>query len=329
LPWRADVTLPKESEGVVWSDEIQFIRNVRSAEIWMVRNWNDPKSSQSGYKIYIYGTDNKTWSEISNLAGEGSGKFFGLYLGKDESVWATGSSQSGRIFGKFNENSGKFELLKVSQTIPDGHIFFGEGVFWIFVEGGAIYSFDPETLDIERRAFVPYLVVDNSKGIVFAPDGSIYFMHQLYETGSFSIDNLALYHFMPHNNDVERVYNIPLQDLGPFDSLFLDREMNLWLSDYGWMKPNGSWYQIVRSPVFITDKIPEHSSLSWEHPSIVLESSNRYLWFQSSNGMVSLDPKKGEWCWFTTYQSNIVEDPQHNLWMIADNKLYKYSLGSK
>ncbi|MFZ6029390.1 MAG: hypothetical protein ACOYYS_16890, partial [Chloroflexota bacterium] len=65
----------------------------------------------------------------------------------------------------------------------------------------------------------------------------------------------------------------------------------------------------------------------WKAPQILIESSDHRLWFQSDNGMTWLDPEKGEWCWFTTEQSNIVEDSYHNLWMVADNKLYKLDLG--
>jgi ligand-binding sensor domain-containing protein len=64
----------------------------------------------------------------------------------------------------------------------------------------------------------------------------------------------------------------------------------------------------------------------WKSPTILMESSDNRLWFESENGLVWLDPSEGKWCWFTTVQSNIVEDEEHNLWMIANEKLYKYPL---
>ncbi|MEW5940901.1 MAG: hypothetical protein AB1750_14620, partial [Chloroflexota bacterium] len=57
------------------------------------------------------------------------------------------------------------------------------------------------------------------------------------------------------------------------------------------------------------------------------ESSDGMFWFWSSIGTVRLNPKIGEWCLFTTYSSPVVEYSNHNLWMVADNKLYKYELG--
>ncbi len=84
--------------------------------------------------------------------------------------------------------------------------------------------------------------------------------------------------------------------------------------------------QIHQPSIFITLSRESPFSSRLSTPKILLESADGKLWFHHENGMISLDPKKGEWCWFTTYQSNIVEDSQHNLWMIADGKLYTYPL---
>jgi hypothetical protein len=106
----------------------------------------------------------------------------------------------------------------------------------------------------------------------------------------------------------------------------MDHSGRLWLDDHAWMNSDGVWYDVVRSPVFITDKSDAGPNYVWDFPKVVFESSDGRLWFRSMNGMVSLNPEKGEWCWFTTEQSNIVEDSDHNLWMVADNKLYKLEL---
>jgi hypothetical protein len=68
-------------------------------------------------------------------------------------------------------------------------------------------------------------------------------------------------------------------------------------------------------------------SYQWDLPEVVLESTDGRLWFRSTNGTVSLNPQKGDWCWFTTYQSNIVEDSNRVLWMIADGTVHQYDLG--
>ena len=122
------------------------------------------------------------------------------------------------------------------------------------------------------------------------------------------------------------VYN-PLIDPTPFFGLFVDKSGNLWLDDHAWMDPKGIWHQVIRSTLFITDRMPDSGyNYFWAFPHIVFESSDDLLWFRSENGMTSLNVHKGEWCWFTTDQSNIVEDSNHTLWMIADDKLYKLIL---
>jgi len=85
---------------------------------------------------------------------------------------------------------------------------------------------------------------------------------------------------------------------------------------------------MIRSPIFITNILWSGLDYRWKSPKVVLESSDDRVWFQSDeNGMVWLDPDEEQWCWFTTEKSNIVEDAEGNLWMIADGKLYKNAIG--
>jgi len=100
------------------------------------------------------------------------------------------------------------------------------------------------------------------------------------------------------------------------------------LDSIAYRTKSGEWYQIQRSPLFISGVKGSFGDFQYQTPEVILESSDGRIWFlHSYNGMITLDPSTGTWCWFTTYQSNIVEDTDHNLWMIADNKLYKLPLG--
>jgi hypothetical protein len=57
-----------------------------------------------------------------------------------------------------------------------------------------------------------------------------------------------------------------------------------------------------------------------------MDTQDGRLWYSSLRGSGWVNPATAQWCLFTTYQSNILEDSTGNLWMIADGDLYKYSL---
>jgi ligand-binding sensor domain-containing protein len=122
---------------------------------------------------------------------------------------------------------------------------------------------------------------------------------------------------------------MPVQQFSPsfFPNVYADPAGRLWLGGLGWRDPDKiTWYQLVPSPIFITNVQYEALAPMLQTPSVDLASSDGRVWFSSDNGMAWMDLQKEQWCWFTTYQSNIVEDAGHNLWMIADRKLYKNPL---
>jgi len=115
-------------------------------------------------------------------------------------------------------------------------------------------------------------------------------------------------------------------------NLAFDRAGRLWASDFGWLEfiapDKWLWYQVIRSPVFIHDRIPGSEKLYyWTHPQPPYESSDGYFWFQSGAGVVRLDLAQGEWCLMTTAQGSFFEDEKHNLWLAGDEgQIYKYRL---
>jgi hypothetical protein len=124
----------------------------------------------------------------------------------------------------------------------------------------------------------------------------------------------------------------------PGDSpLLLDSSDRLWVSTEGWLNHPAStrpeWYRIIQPPIFIDGFADKgfggsgYGGFTRSIPFGMNESSDGMFWFWSWVGTVRLNPKIGEWCLFTTYSSPVVEDSNHNLWMVADNKLYKYELG--
>jgi len=350
-PWQKVSTVPlpfpKDEFIVSWFYPL-LTRTVDGAtEIWAISSWSkksivdfsDPNAD--GHSIYVYNTVTRKWREVPAMIEEGPAEIFKLYPGSDGAIWAkasrdlihTGWYMSGPdakpyVFGKYNEAQNRFEPLNFSGKVPMGNGSYYRDQFWLFEDGGPIYSLDFKTLEIkqymdprkvwlqEEGAYVPEEYVRSEDSLAFLEDGSFYFLDEsLYK---------YLYHFDPKTNQLTPV-KIDLKNGPMFSYIYVDRSGNLWVSDQGWMDKAGKWYELIPSPVFITTRV-EATPIMWEHPSILLQSSDGRLWYGATNGAVSLDPKKGEWCWFTTYHPTMVEDAGRNLWMVADGALYRNPL---
>jgi ligand-binding sensor domain-containing protein len=275
-------------------------------------------------QFLVYRTDTKEWKLIPDAFDDKSAKSGLIYMASDGTIWADLAFSGSSYFAIYNDEEGQFEYVVESENIPVGNLLSGDdGKFWILASKDGIYSYDTLSHKIEKHVSIPDLETSGSlygSMATLAPDGSIYFLNMAGER------QVRLMHFFPKTGQLEYApdFDFYLGDISY--NLFMERSGRLWVGDLGWMEPDGAWYRIVRSPVFITDRAESSVKYIWSSPSIVLESSNDLLWFRSDNGLTWLDPQEGEWCWFTTEQSNIVEDQQHNLWMIADGKLYKYPL---
>lgn len=337
-PWEIDRALPQYPDGFSGQYDIMFTRQTanNTNEIW-IKSYLSSINQQVNLgknivSILIYHFNDKSWDQIPlpDPATEALQTVDRLYLSKNGNVYGINLSSSNTIFSKFEEREKKFKVLESSDKIPVGSTFFDKSrnIFWIFEPYKSIYSFNPVTLQLKKYTDIPNVDITFEKGVAFSSDGSIYLLND----GGREIlqkSDLEILRFSPEKDIVE-IINNPLLDQTPFFSLFIDHSGNLWLDDHAWMGPNGIWYQVIRSPVFITDRMPDSgNNYLWTFPEITFESSDGLLWFQSANGMTRLNIQNGEWCWFTTYKSNIVEDADHNLWMIADGKLYKNSLGEK
>jgi streptogramin lyase len=322
-------------------------------EVWILRSWTDEAVSGSDYKyieILVYSTAEKEWKTVSARINDIKAIVGELFVGKDGSIWARNyggdfitifeppfqvgisvysqdpQSLSMPSLSKYDEQNARFEpqsntggMISTKIGVEQNKVLFADnGIFWFFVQNDGIYSYSPVTQTTKRYADLPENKLVGS--IALASDGSIFF------SDGFS----SVYRFFPSTGDIKKIGGTPL----PFDNalpstfrdILVDHTNRLWLGNVGWVEPDEytTWYQLVPSPVFITDKVDNLPIRQWEKPRLILESSDGLLWYKSSNGMVWLNPQKEEWCWFTTEQSNIVEDQQHNLWMIANGKLYKY-----
>jgi hypothetical protein len=336
-PWRVETELPLlEMKGYVLAARVVD----GDTEIWttFVSSGDHLEYSKS---FMVYSPDKKVWKEISAQVGDDDKVFVdnsSLFVGRDSSLWGENFwpdkadlLQAYPLLSKYNEKTGKFEFKKDTKEIPAGwhhedgfrtvvdKILLGpDGIFWFLVYKDAIYSYSPVTREVKRHVEIPDYEI---RYATIAPDGKIY-----YVIVTPPELNKQLFSFDPKNDKI-----IPIDlTYSVYDAylpnVFADHLGRLWLGGLGWRDPNEStWYRLHPSPIFI-GKSTEDIGVYWENPFIFMESSDGRLWFHSNNGLAWLDLQKEEWCWFTTYQSNIVEDAQHILWMIADGNLYKYPL---
>lgn len=299
-------------------------------EFWISVSTNPDNAENSNY--FIYRTDTKDWAQAPQPP---SGN---LFLDDDYEVWAKAVSKDRvtSILYRLDETTNLFTPLKDNANLlSDGEItsnikIDGGGRFWFIFkdlwEKQALYSFDPITLEAKPRLsgdFDKYIEMDEANGVYIQQHVS----NQQYATQRWGWE---LMRYNP-NNGLTKSVNIPFtsDSLGDISSMYLDHEDRLWLSDLVWYRAGsyglGVPNIVVRSPIFI-DYLGFLGYYSWLRPKILLQSIDGRLWYQSSRGDAWFDHATGEWCLFTPHKSNIVEDSQHNLWMLIGNDLYTLTL---
>jgi hypothetical protein len=344
-PWGSITELLRPSPGVFGGNAIVLLRPRNSYdEIWLQScGWKENESLMCNYLVFRTDT-NTIRSATQPVEHMGGGFPEYLFLSKSGDVWGITVYDGGNAvpnLSRYNEQQQAFDPVRDVDNIlnTDKHPRFNDyavddnGILWL-VHGHSLYKFNPGTLKAEEF----YVGITNPEeyltDLTLTRDHLIYLsipykkellrfstkMHSLMEplTIDLAVDVIPPFYGPWPDGDIYQIY----------DS-FLDSKDRLWIHNYGWMEPDGNWRALIgRFPGFFGKREVEGSSdyYDWLRPDIILESSDGRLWFRSPNGITWFNADKGEWCWFTTEQSNIVEDQQHNLWMVADNKLYKLDL---
>lgn len=343
-PWQVDQPLEDIMDTTRYSSILTTRFYNSNIEIWMTGfPVSGITNGDQHNQLFIYRPGDKTWKSISAKI-EGTDLYVtNLFVTQDGAVWGQvapsgyDDTKVDFVLSKYNEKTELFEFDNNTQGIPvswkysDGLVIPSKillnsqrSTFWILVPEDGVYSYSVASK--ESKSYTKFPETDKTDMVaepVFSPDGNIYYL--TVGPNVLTNDDVSLYRFIPATADIERI-SMHLEPWPVVSSVFADQEGRLWFGGIGWRETNGNWYQILRSPIFITNSLWSGMDYRWKSPNILMESSDNRLWFESENGMVWLDPSDGKWCWFTTVQSNIVEDEEHNLWMIADTKLYKYSL---
>lgn len=331
-PWEMEIHLPQLEEGVhEYSYFIGSNKEDDHIEIWVRRNlhYDDSSPRSSDFEILIYRDDEKTWRKLSEGEGEEMPSLAKVYRQENGALWAfeqISSREMRLLVYDYEENA--FHPLPEIVLIPNGRILFnGKETFWIIKPADAIYSFSLGNFVVERHAEIEDIThFSLEENMAMDRNGDIYILQIKKEY----IDNsdLELIRFSTATGEIERDVRISL-GLWPWvSSIFVDHENRLWLSDAGWMADNGQWFQTIRSPIFldyreIDSPDYQYTNYPWLSPTVLFETSERYLWFRSRNGIARLDLENEEWCWVTSAEySDLIKDPDKGLWILKNGQLF-------
>jgi hypothetical protein len=355
--WQLQTTLPKNFDFKI-EGAITVLAN---GDIWIkgwINDWN------IGYFIYRPMGKSEIYLE-KNLDRKyhDDGKYYvpdRLLQAEDGTLWGIGTSighsaKSNRtpLISRFNQSSGRFEYIEnilyddiYHSGVMDAKLD-NNGFIWILIkqsfpendqEVNGLYRFDTVTQKADYFLAMPKVTLFTRLQPI--NDGSIWILAK--KTNSNESDKVVLIRYFPETGELQPYdgtfsylpgEDFHFQNINVSTPLFLDKRNRLWIGNEGWLnEPTSevsSWYRIIQSPIFIAKYIDGSGNLYRDIPDGMNESSNGMFWFWGNTGTVRLNPAIGEWCLFTTYSSPVVEDKDHNLWMIADNKLYKYLLSQK
>ena len=342
LTWQAVANLP--SPYIL--SKLNFVMRSDN-EIWLIASRTETGSDA----VLRYQIDQNQWDIFSSIDNIPAAPI-GLISSPDGTIWGFGSFlqtmsvdkediaslQTIPILSRYNQSKGQFEFVIDSGQLLKGERlgssspvrFDSHGNLWMAMkdiegqsEGMVLYRFDPATLQTKsyrikegKINFEDFIFdKDDTIWILDAQNGEILHYNQI--TGDYKNALLS------GGNGFSKEELTKAADL----PLYLDREGRLWISDLAWLDTQApsdesaiKLYRVIRSTAFI-----DNVYLLWRRPYAILESSNGLFWFSSAAGVVQLDPKTATWCRFTTADSNVIEDGQKNLWMIAYNKIYRKS----
>jgi streptogramin lyase len=262
-----------------------------------------------------------------------------LFLSRDGTVWGLGVvplnlldyGKDYPLLSRYDEAKDQFEFVKDQTDILHGSLTIANppnveedssGRLWMMFRGvnyNKLFSFDPKTMRAESYSDAlqgPFAIDANDMIWMMRGEQLIRFDPSTDVIEPFD-SSIGVYDGLANENINYTIF------------LYYDKEKHLWIDDRGWVDLSGEgrplWHTIVRSPVFIDDYASPENQYYWSRPYALYESSNGWYWF-TAMGIVRLDPVKGDWCLFTTGTSPVVEDDQHNIWIVVSNKLYKYHL---
>jgi len=332
LPSIPGITQQVDEEGVpVTVFEGKLV--VRGAdEIWLVEPlMRYTPSTRVAREYVILGADGlQAYPKLPFLGSDGT-----LY------VQAVNSTFTGILVARYDDQHDKFEVITAESDVFTDNgagartvheiVEDRSGNFW-FIYNDILTRFNPMTLEAEHvlgreQGYVPIST------LVISPGNSLWTAAEVLgkNGGDDAMDlGIQVIRYDISTGDIQQFGAPPgLQESGW--ELFLDHRGRLWFNDFGYLELNkdgsGTWYQVIRSPIFISDRSGNYRYV-WRIPEPKLETRERHLWFTFS-GLARLDLETNQWCLVSrTPVSSVAKDGEENLWFLSDNQLYKYDFDS-
>jgi hypothetical protein len=341
-PWQLEAELPSGYQR----HDIQA-KTARSGdgyqEIWL-GDWlpYDPA-------MIVYHTELGRWEEISPYVGDTRLFVLDLFLTTNGSLWGSVKWEtsypplirSTPVLARFNDDTRAFEFEQNVLEVPVSTgpqilrfpkiLLDEQDVFWIFVDGDGIYTYDPALQRTERKTDFPdNFVVDTA---ALAPDGTIYIEHnQGWPNNRLTED--AIFQFFPETGELVSL-DAPDEKWPNFDGMVVDHMGRLWLGSIGYREPSGDWHLMINNLREYLRHVDSGNYRYWVAPYVMLESSTGILWYQKyfdtgpgATGTAWYDPDTGRGCLFTNQPAFVIEDAVQRLWLAAGGNLYSYSLVS-
>jgi ligand-binding sensor domain-containing protein len=296
-------------------------------------------------KIARYDITKDSWSEYVAI-GDFNGYAANLFTSREGDLWAyniyplsiaqLNENNNLPFLARYDEKSDEFIVVSNRDGLFN-NIFLGgsrilednNSMFWMFTNRdgkNSLLSFDPQTAKVETHIQIAETSMFPS--LTISPDGSLWFA---------DVTKDVLMQYIPSRNELhERVNYSSIEDLmnysGGFNVLFFDMKNTLWVENMGWfdlsIPDQPIWYKVSDSSAFVVEypnaDTSPHPMYGLARASSVFQSSNKWLWFNTSAGLIRLDDEG--WCLITTDGSPITEDDKDNIWIAAFGKLYKYYL---
>lgn len=341
-PWQFETLVPWKEDHSPRIVHPDITRNIGGqVEVWVWRK------TQLGmyiedivFEYLIYSPFQKEWKVVSAEIGNSGIYVDKLFVGSDGTIWgrnnyypsdATLSVDEYPVLSTYNDQTYQFEFVSNSLQIPiitspakwPNEITLDQNdVFWFFVQEDGLYSFDIRSGITEKLISLTEIKIDS---IGIGIDGNILLQKVLF------LSSLQEKEILIYNKETGELLpmEIPEEPWPGWAYMFIDRSGNLWLDSVGRREIDGEWILLHTDSQNYIQNIM--NDLRMAHPRLILESSDGTLWFEkytdtSFGGMAWYDPELEEGCWFTTETGNIVEDVNHILWLVIDEKLYKYDL---
>lgn len=293
-------------------------------------------------KIKFYNVSTRKVYSIENEIQNSKMFVSQIFIMPDGSVWGAVEwkdyyhydARNIYVLSRLNEETQRFEFDKNSMKlqIQTGAINFtkyrqilldSEGVFWIVIPNDGIYSYNPAIGITRKKANIPSLDVFESK---LGPDNKIYLHVLTWKTG---IEQGAYFVFSPETNSIVDL-PLPSERWPNTGGIHVDHEGQVWLGAIGVRDKAGEWRLLHPNIEEVFENFGNPDSFRWQSPRIIYESSNGLLWFEKHypSGLAWYDPKTGKGCNFTNFGFPIrmIEDPEKNMWIITEDKLYRYAL---